>query len=670
LRTPGKAMITRLCALLVEDSRTDAALITRALRQHFPEVEVERVEDADALRAALRARSWDVILSDWTLPAFNGLSALRVTRELGVDLPFIVVSGSIGEEAAVLAMQEGAHDYVLKDKLARLSPAVERAVLEARTRADLTAQRRRAEEETRRAHDELEMRVAQRTLELGAANEALRRATEKAEAANRAKSAFLANMSHEIRTPMNAILGYTQLLQRSPALSPEQRQYLDVISRSGDHLLDLINDVLEMSKIEAGFRKLNRGAVDLQPLLGDIESMFRLRADEKRLSFEINRAPEVPRYLMGDAGKLRQVLVNLLGNAVKFTRAGGVLARLLVRSLGASSWLVIEIEDTGPGIAADEVAGLFQPFAQARVGVEMRGGTGLGLALSREFARLMGGDVTVESKVGKGSLFRFEIPIELASPPTPSRAPPHERVASVRDPGSAPRILVVDDHEWGRTWLRTLLTQTGFDVREAASGAEALQRFEDWAPQLVLMDLHLPDIDGFTVMRTMRARPRGDRVVILAISASVFDDTRDAILEAGADGWLRKPCREGQLLQEISRLCGVQYQYATPYARSLSPSSMPAVRPSLVAAELPRDLAAGLVRAARIADYEQLEELIAAIPLDHAELAQDLRRLAERYAYEDIERRLHPHLATAQPPALPPPDRAAPDSGKRPPPRR
>jgi signal transduction histidine kinase/DNA-binding NarL/FixJ family response regulator len=481
--------------------------------------------------------------------------------------------------------------------------------------------------------------------------EALREADERclaAEAASRAKSTFLANMSHEIRTPMNAILGYTQLLLRSPRLSRTQLDYLEVVGRSGEHLLNLINDVLEMSKIEAGHRRLDREDIDLMALLDDLEPMFRLRAAGKRLAFEIHRAADLPRHIVSDEGKLRQMLVNLLGNAVKFTETGGVTARLRVQSAeavtsppthpAAATRLVAEVEDTGPGIGPDEIAQLFQPFSQAKLGARAHGGTGLGLALSREFARLLGGDITVESRVAKGSVFRLEIPIEIGTAPVTQRPPQRSgRVIGVLGQGPPIRVLVVDDDEDNRSWLRQLLLQVGFDVREATNGAEAVAVFEQGWPQLVLLDMNMPVMDGYAAARAIRARRGGRRVVIVAVTASAFDEAREAIFEAGADGWLRKPCREADLLEEIRKHLGLEYRYAAP-ARCPSSATMRAIpgRPGWMGS-LPPDIADELRKAAHIADYGHLTDLIGELPPEHEAIAEELRRLVESFAYDKIE---------------------------------
>jgi two-component system sensor histidine kinase/response regulator len=643
-------MTDLLRVLHVEDSDVDAKLIAHALRRGYRGLRIERVADADAMRAALTAEPWDVIVSDWALPTFSGLGALRLTKELGLDVPFLIVSGTIGEEAAVDAMREGAHDYLLKDRLTRLVPAVERAIGDGRLRAELRHRRVQAEEEAQRVRDELERRVAQRTDDLHVANErlsgeltertraeeALTLAKHAAVSANLAKSVFLANMSHEIRTPMNAILGYAQLLQRDAGLSPEQRQSLEIIQRAGDHLLDLINDVLEMSKIEAGHRKLVERDVDLVTLLEDLTSMFRLRADDEHLAFAIHISADVPRFIVSDEGKLRQVLVNLLGNAMKFTREGGVSVRLRVRPAAGADRLIVEIEDTGPGIALGEIQELFHPFAQAPLGARARGGTGLGLAISRDFAHLLGGDITVESRVGEGSVFTFDIPIKPCDTPSKRPSVTHRgRVIGIAGSPASLRIVLADDDEDSRSWLARLLTQVGFQVHTAVDGVEAIAQVEQWQPHLVLMDMNMPRLDGYEAMRRIRALPLAPRPAIVAVTAVAFDDAREAIFAAGADGWLRKPCREADILEEIARHLKVAYRYAPNLPRStLGRRSLP---PGPGAAALPLDFCARIREAAQIADYQGLNDLIRTLPPEYARVSDELQLVVDRFAYDELE---------------------------------
>jgi PAS domain S-box-containing protein len=387
-----------------------------------------------------------------------------------------------------------------------------------------------------------------------------RRRADEADAANRAKSRFLACMSHEIRSPLNVILGYAQLMVRDQALGAAARQKLEIINRSGEHLLELINDVLEMSKIEAGEITSNLATFDLHRMLGDLEAMFLLRAEAKALEFEVALEGSVPRFVVADEGKVRQVLVNLLGNAVKFTREGRVTLRVrAARAAGAGLSVAAEVQDTGCGIAPNEVRKLFQHFAQTESGRRAQTGTGLGLAISREYARVMGGDIQVSSELGKGSTFRFlfaaaEAAVRPAAGPTE-----RGRVTALTLTRPAPRVVIVDDQEPNREWLRQLLEAIGFQVREAASGQEALAIWRTWRPELILMDLLMPGMDGHETTRRIRAEEGSAHVSIIALSASVLAEDRDHVLANGADEFVGKPVREDELLEKIQAQLGVVY---------------------------------------------------------------------------------------------------------------
>src|SRR6476619_6312132 len=339
--------------------------------------------------------------------------------------------------------------------------------------------------------------------------------------ANRAKSVFLANMSHEIRTPMNAILGFSQLMLRDHDVTPQQCQYLGTINRSGEHLLALINDILEMSKIEAGRTTLNLSTFDLPALLKDLEMMFRVRTDEKRLTFSVEMIGDVPQFIVTDINKLRQVFINVIGNAVKFTEQGGIALRVRADREGATGpCLRVEVEDTGPGISADEQGKLFRHFEQTKTGQKAGTGTGLGLAISREFVRLMGGDITVSSQVGKGSVFAIDLPLKEGEARSVQAKDAPRRVLGL-EPGQATcRVLIADDIEDNRQLLAQLLAPVGFVTRLATNGAEAVQEFEEWGPHLILMDFRMPEMDGHEAIRRIRAMDGGKDAKIVAVTAS------------------------------------------------------------------------------------------------------------------------------------------------------
>lgn len=464
-----------------------------------------------------------------------------------------------------------------------------------------------------------------------------------AEAASQAKSAFLANMSHEIRTPMNAILGFSQLLLRDSALSALQRQNLDTINRSGEHLLALINDILEMSKIEAGRVTLTPVNFDFHALLDDLERMFRLRTDARRLQFTIERGADVPHHVKADESKLRQIFINLLSNAVKFTEQGGIAVRVKATpTAGPALRLRAEVEDTGAGISEEELPRLFREFEQTESGLRAGGGTGLGLAISRKFARLMGGDISVQSVRGRGTTFCFEVLVEPGEATAGRAQTESRRVLRLDAEHEDMRVLVADDTAENRRFLEQLLQPLGFKTRAVADGALAVEIFAAWRPRLVLIDLRMPVLNGREAIRQMRALPHGQDVAIIAVTASAFEENRRELIEAGADDFLGKPFREAELFEKISRHTGAGFQYADDAVGPAAPHGGSLLSREQVEKILPAELRARLHEAAVRADLDQMLALLREAGPEAAEVTTELRGRVERFDYQSLLSMLEP----------------------------
>jgi PAS domain S-box-containing protein len=453
--------------------------------------------------------------------------------------------------------------------------------------------------------------------------------------ANRAKSVFLANMSHEIRTPMNAILGFSQLMLRDPHLTPRQCQFLGTINRSGEHLLALINDILEMSKIEAGRATLNLSTFDLPLFLKDLEMMFRARTNEKELSFSVEMTGDVPQYIVTDINKLRQVFINVLGNAVKFTEQGGIDVRVSTNRDGATgSLLQIEIEDTGPGISLDEQDKLFRQFEQTKTGQQAGTGSGLGLAISQEFARLMGGAIAVNSHVGKGSVFEIRLPLREGDAQSVQATDKPRHVLRLQSGQATCRVLIADDIEDNRQLLAQLLAPVGFEIRLASNGAEAVQEFEQWRPHVVLMDFRMPVMDGSEAIRRIRALAGGKEPKIIAVTASALDENRLDLMAIGADDFIGKPFREVELFQKIRTHTGVKYVYAAD--REVAPQEEAAELAPESLTGWPQELIDPMREAVVTADLDQLLAHIEEVEARDPRIAQGLRRLAESFQYQKL----------------------------------
>jgi PAS domain S-box-containing protein len=466
---------------------------------------------------------------------------------------------------------------------------------------------------------------------LKAAEIELRQAKDAAESANRAKSAFLANMSHEIRTPMNAILGFTQLMQGESSTTPQQQKHLEIINRSGKFLLSLINDILEMAKIEAGRVTLKPVTFDLHELFKDLERIFVVQTTAKRLRLSVEKLAHIPRWVVGDEQKLRQVLFNLLGNAVKFTNEGLVAVRAYMDDGDPDELrLIVEIEDTGVGISEEEQSILFRRFSQTQSGRKKGGGTGLGLAITHEFIRMMGGDITMRSQPEKGSLFRFHIKLNRADAAPDSERSRVSGLCLRLHPGQKPcRILIVDDKEENRVLLMHMLTPAGFELREAATGGEAINKFKAWNPHLILMDMRMPGMDGCEAIRHIRKSANGGAVKIVVNSASTFEDDQRAALAAGADFFLQKPIKYQELIDVLQNLFVAEFRFekAEPIAElGLQPEEN-----ILSKQGLSEQWLAELRNAVLLADFENVEKLIDEIASLDPLRAQKLRTFAEQF---------------------------------------
>jgi len=471
--------------------------------------------------------------------------------------------------------------------------------------------------------------------------QSLIKAKQQAEQANKSKSVFLANMSHEIRTPLNAIIGFSQLINRDKNLSDVHKEYVSSIIHAGEHLLGLINDILELSKIEAGRTKLSPSNVDLYALCDELHMIFRERMQSKNLQFIYEKAPDLPRFVFVDESKLRQIFINLIGNALKFTDEGGIAVRTRVQKneLGTDI-LVSEIQDSGSGIPENEIGMLFKHFEQTSSGINKGSGTGLGLALSRELATLMGGDITVSSELGKGSVFTFRVEIKEGNPAIIEKNEPKGVVGIVQ--GVTPyRILVVDDQKDNLKVASTLLNLVGYETKEAFNGKDAIAKFEDWNPHLILMDMRMPVMDGYEATKRIKSTAKGIHTPIVALTASTFEDELKKIDALGIQGYIRKPFKENELFNTIGKILGIKYIYEDEILAS--PTKYTTDHPALAKdiAKLPNNLLLKMQNALAVADLDLLIELIMSMDNNHSELSKHLMNLASEYDYDQLQRILH-----------------------------
>ncbi|WP_172188784.1 response regulator [Microcoleus asticus] len=465
---------------------------------------------------------------------------------------------------------------------------------------------------------------------------------ENAEVANRAKSQFLASMSHELRTPLNAILGFSQVMARNSSITEEQKEYIEIINRSGEHLLELINDVLSMSQIEAGQITINENRFNLYRLLNSIKEMLQLKAHSKGLHLIFENIGDLPQYIQTDEAKLRQVLINLLGNAIKFTQHGTVTLRVSSQAENNAteenkSQLYFEIADTGPGISPSEISTLFKPFVQTETGRKSMQGTGLGLPISQQFVRIMGGDIAVESQLDQGTTFSFNISVNLVTESDRQEKLAVKQVIALEAGQQTYRILIVEDVAENRQLLLKLLVPLGFEVREATNGQEGIALQLTWKPHLILMDMLMPVMDGYEATRQIKQTLEGRQTIIIALTASAFDEQRQMILSAGCNDLICKPFREEVLFEKIAHHLNLRYIYEEE--NSSTSFSSGTLLKSLTAEDLsvmPTDWVVELHRAALCVDDNRILELIEQIPETEANLANTLTDLVDNFRIDII----------------------------------
>ncbi|MEG4626899.1 AAA family ATPase [Microcoleus sp. w1-18aA5] len=503
----------------------------------------------------------------------------------------------------------------------------------------------------------LEQQVSDRTLELQREIIERQRAEDAAQEANRAKSTFLANMSHELRTPLNAILGFSQLMNRSSNLLQEQQEHLSIITRSGEHLLELINQVLDLSKIEAGRTTLNETNFDFHRLLDDIENMFQLPAQNKGLQLLVERMPDVPQYVRADEIKLRQILINLLSNAIKFTSEGGIYVKIKNQDLAQQ--ICFEIEDTGEGIDVSELDKIFEAFVQTKTGEESQQGTGLGLTIARSFVQLMGGEMTVSSRAGGGTIFKFDIKVNSVESADRQREQPTRRVIAIAPNQPRYRILVADDAFDNRQLLVKLLSAIGFEVYEAQNGREAIEKWEQYSPHLIFMDMRMPVMDGYEATKQIKeGNHRGiaptenedfvgvvppclHQTAIVAITASSFEEDKAMVLSIGCDDFIRKPFREANIFDVLHKHIRVQFVFEELNAAPSFTENEVNVLTKTAFSELPPELVANLQQAISNLDLEQMQTVISQIREINQPLARASAACIKNFQYEQLLNLIH-----------------------------